>query len=352
VAAIVDDITVNELDERKRRVLRAIVTEYVATGEPVGSKRVVDTARLDCSAATVRSEMSLLEELGLIQQPHTSAGRIPTDQGYRLFVEELRDHPAMDGPHRELIEDLLSGAYDVDELLMRTTQVLSQLTRLVSLVIAPAIDASRLKLIELVSLSPQTALLLLVTDTGRVDKRLVEFAEPVTDADLDRVRSVLAEQMSGRRIGEVHTGVQALADTAPTDLRGILAIIADMTATTTVEDPVHRVFVSGGAALADKGALDREELHRVLELLEERATLARLLDATATTSLEGPAVRIGRENEVADLHSTSLVAQRYQLVTAGSLGVLGPTRMDYATVLATVRAVAEQLQDTLTDLAD
>jgi len=347
-----DDITVHDLDERKRRVLRAIVTQYVATGEPVGSKRVVDAARLDCSAATVRSEMSLLEELGLIQQPHTSAGRIPTDQGYRLFVEELRDHPAMDGPHRQLIEDLLSGAYDVDELLMRTTQVLSQLTRLVSLVIAPAIDASRLKLIELVSLSSQTALLLLVTDTGRVDKRLVEFAEPVTDADLDRVRSVLAEQMSGRRIGEVHSGVQALADTAPTDLRSILAIIADMTATTTVEDPVHRVFVSGGAALADKGALDREELHRVLELLEERATLARLLDATATTSLEGPAVRIGRENEVADLHSTSMVAQRYQLVTAGSLGVLGPTRMDYATVLATVRAVAEQLQDTLTDLAD
>jgi heat-inducible transcriptional repressor len=325
-----DDITVQELDERKRRVLRAIVTEYVASGEPVGSKRVVDAARLDCSAATVRNEMAVLEELGLIQQPHTSAGRIPTDHGYRLFVEELRDHPAMDGPHRELISDLLSGAHDVDELLVRTTQVLSQLTRLVSLVIAPAIDASRLKLIELVSLSPQSCLLLLVTDTGRVDKRLLEFTEPVTDDDLDRVRNVLAEHIRGRRIGEVHDGVQALADTAPNDLRGILAVIAGVTAASVVEDPIHRVFVSGGAALADKGALD----------------------ATATTSLEGPGVRIGRENEVADLHSTSLVAQRYQLVTAGSLGVLGPTRMDYATVLATVRAVAEQLQDTLTDLAD
>ena len=341
------------LDERKRRILHAIVTEYVASGQPVGSSRVVHLANLDVSAATVRNDMAALEELGLIHQPHTSAGRVPTDRGYRVFVEDLRGlAPAgrVTGKQEELIAGLLTSAHDVDDLLTRTTAVLSQLTRLVSLVIAPAIDASRLKLIELVSLTAQSALLLLVADTGRVTKRVLELPDPVSEADLDRVRTVLSEQVRGRRMGEVHEAVSGLVDVAPPELRGVLAAVADVTATAMTDDTLHRIFVSGRAALADEGSFARDDLSRVLSLLEEQTTLARVLDASAAG--DGPIVRIGRENEVEDLHSASLVAQRYQLITAGSLGVLGPTRMDYASVLATVRAVAEQLEATLTDLSE
>lgn len=341
------------LDERKRLILHAIVTEHIATGQPVGSSRVVDVASLDVSAATVRNDMVVLEELGLIQQPHTSAGRIPTDRGYRVFVEDLGGlvpTARVDGQQEELIGGLLSSAYDVDDLLTRTTAVLSQLTRLVSLVIAPAINASRLKLIELVSLTSQSALLLLVADTGRVSKRVLELAEPISESDLERVRTVLAEHVRGRRLGEVHDAVTGLVDQAPPELRDVLIAVREATATSMTEETLHRIFVSGRAALADEGSFERDDLSRVLSLLEEQSTLARVLDATTVEG--GPAVRIGSENEVEDLRSASLVAQRYQLVTAGALGVLGPTRMDYASVLATVRAVAQQLEATLTDLSE
>jgi heat-inducible transcriptional repressor len=344
------DDTADQLDARKLRILRAIVTEYVAHGEPVGSKRVVEVARLDVSAATVRNEMSALEELGYIAQPHTSAGRIPTDKGYRCFVDDLSSSPAVDEPRRELVQELLGSSRDVEDLLARTSSVLSQLTRLVSLVIAPAIDASRLKLVELVGLSSNSALLLLVADTGRVEKRSVELPAGTTESDLERARTVLGDHVRGRRLGEVHATLAAIADDAPGELRELMRALADVTAADLAEDTVHHVFVGGQASLAGDEAFERDQLSRVLQLLEERATLARLLsDATAD---DQPTVRIGGENQVENLRAASLVAQRYQLVTAGSLGVLGPTRMDYATVLATVRAVADQLQETLTDLSN
>jgi heat-inducible transcriptional repressor len=336
------------LDDRKLQVLRAIVTEYVADGEPVGSRRVVEVARLDVSAATVRNEMAALEELGYITQPHTSAGRVPTDQGYRRFVDELAADPALDAPQRELIGELLGSARDVEDLLARTSTVLSQLTRLVSLVIAPAVDASHCKLVELVGLSPSAALLLLVADTGRVEKRTVELPPGTTDADLDRVRTVLGDQVRGRPMGEVHATLASLTDAAPQDLRELLRTITDATATDLVDDTVHHVVVGGRASLADEVALERDDLSRILQLLEERATLARLL---AETTDDAPLVRIGGENTVEDLRATSLVAQRYRVVTAGSLGVLGPTRMDYASVLSTVRAVADELQRSLAELS-
>jgi heat-inducible transcriptional repressor len=349
LAPLVDDAA-EHLDERKRRILRTIVAEYVAHGEPVGSKRVVEVARLEVSAATVRNEMAALEELGYIAQPHTSAGRIPTDKGYRCFVDDLRSSPALDEPRRELVAELLGSSRDVEDLLARTSSVLSQLTRLVSLVIAPAIDASRLKLVELVGLTSNAALLLLVADTGRVEKRTVDLPAGTTESDLERVRAVLGDHVRGRRLGEVNATLSLLADEAPGELRDLICALADATAGDLAEDTIHHVFVGGQASLAGDEAFERDQLSRVLQLLEERATLARLLsDATAD---DQPTVRIGEENQVENLRAASLVAQRYQLVTAGSLGVLGPTRMDYATVLATVRAVADQLQQTLTDLSN
>jgi len=206
-----------------------------------------------------------------------------------------------------------------------------------------------LKLVELVGLGPGSALLLLVADTGRVEKRSVELPAGTTEADLDRVRTVLAEHVRGRRLDDVHAAVEAIVDDAPSDLRDLLRAVATATASGLTEDTLHHVFVGGQASLAGDEAFERQQLSRVLQLIEERATLARLL--AETTAGDHPTVRIGEENQVEDLRSASLVAQRYQLVAAGSLGVLGPTRMDYVTVLATVRAVADQLQETLTDLS-
>lgn len=339
----------DDLDARKLTILRTIVTEYVGQGEPVGSRRVVELTDLGVSAATVRNEMAVLEELGYIAQPHTSAGRVPTDKGYRRFVDDLRANPRLDDPRRELVQELLGSARDVEDLLARTSSVLSQLTRLVSLVIAPAVDASRVKLAELVPLNPGAGLLLLVADTGRVDKRGVDLPLDVSDRDLDRVRAVMAEQVVGRRLGDVHETLSGVVEAVPSELRETLLALADATAADLDDDAVHHVYVGGQASLAEQEAFERDQLSRMFQLLEQRATLARLLDEASGD--DHPTVRIGNENEVEDLRSTSLVAQRYRLVSAGSLGVLGPTRMDYAGVLATVQAVADELQSTLAGLS-
>jgi heat-inducible transcriptional repressor len=343
-----------ELDERKRVVLRAVVTEFVATGQPVGSAHVVAVAGLDVSAATVRSDMGALEELGLIAQPHTSAGRVPTDRGYRWFVDDLSAAPRLGGPEREVIEELLGSARDVEDLLARTTAVLSQLTRLVSLVISPAIETSRLRLVELVGLNVHSALLLLVADTGRVEKHVVELPAGTDERDLDRVRTMLAERLVGRRFADVAPTLNVLAEDAPADLRAIVRAVGTDIAGDVREERVHQVLIGGQAALAGDVSLQRDELSRLLQLIEERDTLARLLEDAASGPIEdgGPMVRIGQENPIADLRATSLVAQRYRLVSAGSLGVLGPTRMDYGAVLAAVREVSTQLQRTLSELSE
>ncbi len=338
------------LDERKAAILRAIVAEYVTSGEPIGSKRVVEVAQLDVSAATVRNEMQALEELGYISQPHTSAGRVPTDKGYRYFVDELRNRHRLvdDGRQSEAVAQLMGTATDVEDVLRQTTQVLSHLTHLVSLVVAPAVDTARLKLIELVNLSPQVVLVLLVTDTGRVRKQLIELLTPLTEADVDRVRSAVADSVNGRRVGEIEALVDRMADEAPPELRELLRELALAVARLEEAGP-DRVYVGGRAALAGPGGLERRDLSRILELLEERVTLARILAESAVT--DEPLIRIGEEHDLVDLQGTALVAQRYQLATTGSLGVLGPTRMDYANVLSSVQVVAEQLQRTLRRLS-
>jgi heat-inducible transcriptional repressor len=339
------------LDERKRAVLCAIVTRFIATGQPVGSAHVVEAAGLDVSTATVRSDMGALEELGLVTQPHTSAGRVPTDRGYRWFVDDLRSAPRMDPRLRESVEELLGSARDVEDLLARTTTVLSQLTRLVSLVISPALETSRLRLVELVALGAHSGLLLLVSDTGRVEKHPVDLPAESDERDLDRVRTMLAERLVGRRVGELGPTLRTLSEEAPSDLRAVVRAVADAAADVR-EDRVHQVLVGGQASLAGDVSLRRDDLSRLLQLLEERDTLARLLEEAVTDPTdEGPTVRIGEEHPIADLRATSLVAQRYRLVSSGSLGVLGPTRMDYGNVLSTVHAVSEQLQRTLDDLA-
>lgn len=345
---------VDQLDERKQAVLRTIVAEFVTSGEPVGSSRVVQAAALDCSAATVRNDMAVLEELGLITAPHTSAGRVPTDLGYRAFVELLRETAPtadLEGRQRELVDQLLSGATDVDDLLTRTTTVLSQLTRLVSLVIAPAFDQARLRLVELVPLGAQGLMVLLVADTGSVTKRVVDLPEPVSDDEVQRARTALQDQLVGQRMGDMGPTAANLAAAAPAELRGLLRTVADVVAAAGGSEAVHQMYVSGRASLATTG-FARDDLSRVLALLEEEATLARLLGDSTEDDSDAPVVRIGAEHDLDELAATSLVAQRYRLVQAGALGVLGPTRMDYAAVLASVRAVADQLESTLADLAD
>jgi heat-inducible transcriptional repressor len=326
------------LDDRKLAVLRAIVEDYVSTNEPVGSKNLVDRHSLDVSPATIRNDMAVLEEQGFIVQPHTSAGRVPTDKGYRLFVDRLTGVKPFSSAERRAIETFLAGAYDLDDVVMRTVRLLAQLTRQVAVVQYPSLTRSVVRHIELVPLSPVRLLLVLITDTGRVEQRSVELPGPVGDDSITHLRAVLNAYLDGRRLAEVTSAVTDLPERINPADRSVAAAVLSVILETLVERHEERVVVAGAANLAP--ADFARGLHEVLEALEEQVVLMRLLGESGDQA--SVTVRIGAENQVEGLESTSLVAAGYGSgeQALARLGVLGPTRMDYPTAMGAVRAVA------------
>jgi heat-inducible transcriptional repressor len=326
------------LDDRKLAVLRAIVEDYVSTNEPVGSKNLVDRHSLDVSPATIRNDMAVLEEQGFIVQPHTSAGRVPTDKGYRLFVDRLTGVKPFSSAERRAIETFLNGAYDLDDVVMRTVRLLAQLTRQVAVVQYPSLTRSAVRHIELVPLSPQRLLLVLITDTGRVEQRSVELPGPVGDESITHLRAVLNASLDGHRLTDVTSAVTDLPERLNPADRSVAAAVLSVIFETLVERHEERVVVAGAANLAP--ADFARGLHEVLEALEEQVVLMRLLGESGDQA--SVTVRIGAENQVEGLESTSLVAAGYGSgeQALARLGVLGPTRMDYPTAMGAVRAVA------------
>ena len=326
------------LDDRKLAVLRAIVQDYVSTMEPVGSKSLVDRHHLDVSPATIRNDMAVLEEEGYIAQPHTSAGRIPTDKGYRLFVNRLTGVKPLSVAERRAIETFLAGAYDLDDVVTRTVRLLAQLTRQVAVVQYPSLTRSSVRHVELVPLAAKRLLLVLITDTGRVQQRTVELLVPIEEDAVTQLRAVLNACLDGRMLTEVASVVADLPERIPPSERPNAAAVFSVILESLVERNEERVVVGGASNLTP--ADFSQGLHEVLESLEEQVVLMRLLGESVDQS--SVIVRIGAENPVAGLHSTSVVAAGYGTgdQAVARLGVLGPTRMDYPTAMGAVRAVA------------
>jgi len=326
------------LDDRKLAVLRAIVEDYVSTNEPVGSRSLVDRHSLDVSPATIRNDMAVLEEQGFIVQPHTSAGRVPTDKGYRLFVDRLTAVRPFSSAERRAIETFLAGAYDLDDVVMRTVRLLAQLTRQVAVVQYPSLTRSSVRHIELVPLSDRRVLLVLITDTGRVEQRTVELPEDYSDDAVAHLRAVLNACLDGRMLTDVASIVDGLPERVESADRANAAAVFSVILESLVERNEERVVVGGAANLAN--ADFSLGLRDVLESLEEQVVLMRLLGESVDQS--AVTVQIGAENPVEGLRTTSLVAVGYGTGDGAlaRLGVIGPTRMDYPTTIGAVRAVA------------
>ena len=329
-------------EERRLSVLRAIVEDYVETREPVGSKMLVERHNLGVSPATIRNDMAALEEEGLIAQPHTSAGRVPTDQGYRVFVDRLSAVRPLSAPERRAIETVLRDAVDLDDVLDRTVRALAHLTRQVAVVQYPSLSMSTVRHIELVRLGPGRLLVVLITDTGRVEQRTVEVDDEVTDELVGEIRARLNHLAAGQRLSAVGPRLARLDDAfRPVDRAVVRTVVAAVEDSLTVgrED---RVVMAGTANLARSGTDFPESIGPVLEAIEEQVVLLRLLGEMADDPAVGVAVRIGHENDHAGLFATSLVTSGYGSggEVVARLGVLGPTRMDYPTTMAAVRAVA------------
>ncbi|NYE37822.1 heat-inducible transcriptional repressor [Nocardioides cavernae] len=327
------------VDDRKLDVLRAIVEDYVATEEPVGSKALVERHGLGVSPATVRNDMAVLEEEGYIHQPHTSAGRVPTDKGYRLFVDKLATLKPMSAAERRAISTLLDGAVDLDDVVQRSVRLLSQLTRQVAIVQYPSLSRSTVRHVELVALTPTRVMVILILSTGRVEQRLVELDEPVPDTDLAELRVAINQASSGVQIAAAASALAALPDAVrPEQAASTGAVVGVLVEAMSDHRSDERVAVSGAANLARYGDFDTA-VRPLLEALEEHVVLLKLLGESGVDALT---VRIGHEGPYSELAATSVVATGYgpQELHLGSLGVVGPTRMDYPGSMAAVRAVA------------
>ncbi|WBU38932.1 heat-inducible transcriptional repressor HrcA [Homoserinibacter sp. YIM 151385] len=332
------------VSERSLAVLRAIVLDYVSSSEPVGSKGIVDRHAFGVSAATIRNDMALLEEEELIAAPHTSSGRVPTDKGYRLFVDQLADLRPLSPAQRHAIEAFLGQAVDFDDVLGRTVRLLAQLTNQAALVQYPSFGTARVRHVELVPLGPQRLMTVLITDTGRVDQHLLDTAEPVDAEQLQALRARLNEAIDGRALGDAGPLLAALPDSLPPEAQALGRAVVEAVAEQVQANRQDRLVMAGTANLARTERDFGGSIYPVLEAIEEQVTLLRLFGEMELDGLE-LSTSIGRENAGSALEQASIVSGRYSASGGGSarIGVVGPMRMDYSNNIAAVRAVARYL---------
>jgi len=334
------------IPDRSAEVLRAIVQDYIATREPVGSKALVERHGFDVSAATIRNDMALLEEEQLIAQPHTSSGRIPTDKGYRLFVDKLAEVKPLGVGERAAIENFLTDVGDLDELLSRTVRLLAQLTNQMALVQYPTLGRASIRSVEMVPVSDTRILLILVTDANRIQQNVVELGQIIDTATIAEMRAKLNVQVAGIPLAEVASrvsGFEAQFSPAQRPLASsVTAVLADLVDANRSE----KLLVAGAANLARRGTEFGAEFSSLLDAVEQQVVMLRLMSELQSET-HGVAVGIGRENANDAFLGTSVVVSGYQAADGARIGVLGPTRMDYSANMANVRAVARYLSKIL-----
>ena len=340
-------------DDRRFEVLRAIVADFVSTKEPIGSKSLVERHNLGVSSATVRNDMAVLEAEGYITQPHTSSGRVPTEKGYREFVDRLDDVKPLSVAERRAIQGFLESGVDLDDVLRRAVRLLAQLTRQVAIVQYPTLSTSTVRHLEVIALTAARLLMVVITDSGRVDQRIVELGDVIDDHQLSQLREMLGQALEGKRLSAASIAVADLA--AQLDGRGgqrtSLSDAVGRSATVLLESLVEhteeRLLLGGTANLTRNTADFGGSLRSILEALEEQVVVLRLLAAQQEAGKV--TVRIGHETEAEQMVGTSVVSTTYGTTDTvyGGMGVLGPTRMDYPGTIASVAAVALYIGEVL-----
>lgn len=338
------------LNERRRAVLSALVSEYIASAHPVASRLLVERYGLRVSPATVRNDLAHLEDTGYLYQPHVSAGRVPTDEGYRAYVNDIADRGglrAAGSPDAEAIQRFYgTRELELSDLLRETAVLLSRLTAYMSVVVAPAVRRARIKRVSLVSLGPRQVLLVVITDRGQVAKRFVELTTPIAEDQLADIEHFLAGALDAV-VAEQAQVVQRELLAAPTAFREIAAVLIEEVLAAMVEAEDERL-VHGGAAglLAQPEFADPRSARPLLELVEEGLVLVHALGEIA--GADGTVVRIGHENAISGLANASVVATAFGPSDGrGVVCLIGPTRMDYNRAIGVTRCVAEALSETI-----
>lgn len=339
------------VSERSLDVLRAIIGDYVETKEPVGSKRLVERHKFGVSAATIRNDMAQLEDAELIAAPHTSSGRIPTDKGYRVFVDRLSGIRPLSGIQRRAIEDFMEGSNDPEELVMQSVRTLAQLTNSVAIGQLPSLLTSAIHRLELVSLSDKRVLTVLITDSGRVEQRIIEVEHEIGEETLLKLRHHFNETLVGTTLQNAAAQLGTLTDPFSGEEEVLAGQLVKAFIDQVNSNREDRLIIAGAANLA-RTERDFSSILPVLEAMEEQVVLLRLVAELDLHDHE-VAVSIGHENEEASFEETSILASGY-IADRGEarLGILGPTRMDYRRNIAAVRAVARYLSRVFNDTSE
>jgi heat-inducible transcriptional repressor len=334
------------LTQRQQELLRHVVEEYVATGQPAGSKTLVERGGLAVSSSTVRSELAELERLGLLTHPHTSAGRVPTERGYRVFVDELLTRPDPHPPDFPLT--LGVARTEIEEALQATSEMLSQVTRLLSVVSAPRLESATIRHVEVLLLQPDVVMVVVILSTGAVTKLRYSFAEPVDPGLVAWAADYIDDQLVGSRLG-ARSLRRAFDDpTLGVRERAFLQIIRTVFDEAGTDE--RQLFVGGTAGLLDE--LRSEEIGAYRSLMDALEKRVALLDVLAQRlDPQRPFARVGEELEQPGLRDLAVVGATYGLTrqTLGAVSLVGPIRMDYEKALRSVRAAAHELSRFVVD---
>ncbi|MGI6045417.1 MAG: heat-inducible transcriptional repressor HrcA [Eggerthellaceae bacterium] len=336
------------LSDRRQKVLAALIEEYVARALPVGSRTIAERYKLGVSSATVRNELSVLEDDGYITQPYTSSGRIPTDYGYRSFVDDLLDSglAPQDEAYDAILKELEENADEIETLLDKTSSALTRFTDCLSIVIAPSVLKLQIKQLSLVSLSPHRALVVLITEDGQVFNRQMEFADEVSTEELSRVQTFLNEVFSGKSLHDLENGLGRSMDKAMHD--PLMRLVLDKVLSCIQESEAGRAHRLGMSTLLKKPEFKQSQsLLPIIKVLEDDTILLQILDdAVENEDEDKPMVRIGSENASEELSGVSVIASKYgDGDNEGVVAVVGPTRMDYSKVINAVHLASRALDD-------
>lgn len=337
-----------ELDARKRKVLEAIIIDYIATAEPVGSRTIARKYNLGVSSATIRNEMADLEEMGLIEQPHTSAGRVPSDAGYRYYVDCIMEKNILASEAQMFIKNSFHiKKKQLEELIQISLKMLSSMTSYTSLVLAPQLGNSTLQLIQLMQVEPGKALIVIITDGGRIENQIIDIPEAVTKMDLEIVSAVLNQKFKGLAVKDWDKTILKAVQSQFLKQQRVVSLALEFLDSLLREETDDKVYLAGALNIFNQPEFkDVSKVKNILELLENEGTLSSMLKNEVE---EGIQVKIGGENKYESIKECSLITATYKVDgrTLGTIGLLGPTRMQYAQAISILEFLTETLSFSL-----
>lgn len=346
-----------DLNQRKLQILHAIISDYLETAEPVGSRTISKKYDLGISSATIRNEMSDLEELGLIRQPHTSAGRIPSDQGYRLYVEQLMDYPIVEMQQLEMVQQIIEEKIDkIESMIQDISKLVAMVTNYTTLISAPQTHKAKLKHIQLISLDERTIIVVTVIESNLVRNHLLNTAKPVLSDTLMKLSNMLNQDLQGLTIDHIH---ESLIESIKQRMEGYGALVDDIFSAIIetiqfVDEP--EIYLSGAIHI-----LDFPEFNDVLKAktlfhaLEEKEFLASILSPKPSKQKHKDIhITIGNENAAEEMKDCSVITTTYKIgdQILGTIGILGPTRMDYGRVIATLSSLVKNMDHMIRGFTD